>query len=180
MTDAELIAGVRNGDPRAERALYDQHVDRVYRLAHRMAGDETLARDFTQDTFVRAFERMGDFRGDASLATWLHAIAVNVILNGLKKVTRIRWREEGMDELPEVAAVTPKAEPDLKQRLHAAIDALPPGYRMVFVMHDVEGYTHEEIAASLGIEPGTSKAQLSRARGKLREALAEFAGEWAS
>ena len=72
------------------------------------------------------------------------------------------------------------AEPDLKRRLHAAIAALPDGYRMVFVMHDVEGYTHEEIAASLGIQPGTSKAQLSRARGKLREALAAFAGEWAS
>jgi RNA polymerase sigma-70 factor (ECF subfamily) len=180
VTDAELVAGVRNGDSRAERALYDQHVDRVYRLAHRMSGDETLARDLTQDTFVRAFERIADFRGEASLATWLHAIAVSVILNGLKKVTRIRRREEGMDVLPEVIATTRQAEPDLKHRLHAAIDALPNGYRMVFVMHDVEGYTHEEIASSLGIEPGTSKAQLSRARGKLREALAEFAGEWAS
>ncbi|MBI2409381.1 MAG: RNA polymerase sigma factor [Gemmatimonadetes bacterium] len=180
MTDAELLAGVRGGDPLAERALYDQHVDRVYRLAHRMSGDETLARDFTQDAFVRAFERIHDFRGDSSLATWLHAIAVNVILNGLKKVTRIRRREEGMDELPDVVDAAPRAEPDLKHRLHSAIDALPTGYRTVFVMHDVEGYTHEEIAAALGIESGTSKAQLSRARGKLREALAEFAGAWAS
>jgi RNA polymerase sigma-70 factor (ECF subfamily) len=180
VTDADLIAGIRSGDPRAERTLYDRHVDRVYRLAHRMTGDETLARDFTQDAFVRAFERIGDFRGDASLATWLHAIAVTVILNGLKKVKRIRFREEGMDELPDVAEVRRTAEPDLKLRLHAAIEALPDGYRMVFVMHDVEGYTHEEIATSLGIQPGTSKAQLFRARGKLREALAEFAGEWAS
>ncbi|MEK7240570.1 MAG: RNA polymerase sigma factor [Gemmatimonadota bacterium] len=180
MTDDDLIAGIRDGDPRAERTLYDQHVDRVYRLAHRMTGDETLARDFTQDAFVRAFEKIGDFRGDASLATWLHAIAVNVILNGLKKVKRIRAREEGMDELPEVTVVQREAEPDLKRRLHVAIDALPDGYRMVFVMHDVEGYTHEEIATALGIQPGTSKAQLFRARGKLRDALAEFAGEWAS
>jgi RNA polymerase sigma-70 factor (ECF subfamily) len=180
VTDAELIAGIRNGDPRAERMLYDRHVDRVYRLAYRMSGDETLARDFTQDAFVRAFERFGEFRGDASLATWLHAIAVNVILNGLKKVKRIRAREEGMDVLPDTPEMRRTAEPDLKRRLHAAIEALPDGYRMVFVMHDVEGYTHEEIAASLGIQSGTSKAQLSRARGKLREAMADFAGEWAS
>ena len=180
MTDEALIAGIRDGDPIAERTLYDRHVDRIYRLAHRMTGDETLASDFTQDAFVRAFDRIGDFRGDASLATWLHAIAVNVILNGLKKVRRIRSREEGMDELPDVQHAPREAEPDLKRRLHAAIAALPDGYRMVFVMHDVEGYTHEEIAASLGIQPGTSKAQLFKARGKLREALAAFEGEWAS
>lgn len=179
MTDAILIAGIRDGDPTAERTLYDRHVDRVYRLAHRMTGDETLARDFTQDAFVRAFEKIGEFRGDASLATWLHAIAVSVILNGLKRVKRIRSREEGMDELPEVAVGQREAEPDLKLRLHAAIGALPDGYRMVFVMHDVEGYTHDEIATALGVQPGTSKAQLSRARARLRIALAEFAGEWA-
>ena len=180
MTDADLIAGIRNGDPTAERALYDRHVDRIYRLAHRMTGDETLASDFTQDAFVRAFAQIGAFRGDASLATWLHAIAVNVILNGLKKLRRIRSREEGVDELPDVQVAPREAEPDLKRRLHAAIAALPDGYRMVFVMHDVEGYTHEEIGTALGIQPGTSKAQLFRARGKLREALAAFAGEWAS
>jgi RNA polymerase sigma-70 factor (ECF subfamily) len=159
--------------------LYDRHVDRVYRLAHRMTRDETLAREFTQDAFVRAFEKIGDFRGDSSLATWLHAIAVSVILNGLRKVRRIQSREEGMDVLPDVQVAPSEAEPDLKRKLRSAIDALPDGYRMVFVMHDVEGYTHEEIAAALGIQPGTSKAQLFRARGKLRDALAEFAGEWA-
>ncbi len=111
MTDEALIAGIRSGDPRAERTLYDRHVDRVYRLAHRMTRDETLARDFTQDAFVRAFEKIGDFRGDSSLATWLHAIAVSVILNGLKKVKRIRSREEGMDELPDVQAAPSEAEP---------------------------------------------------------------------
>ena len=180
VNETELIAGLRLGDPRAERLLYDRNVDRVYRLAHRMTGDETLARDFTQDTFVRAFARIGDFRGESALATWLQAIAGNVILNGLRKVRRIHSREVGVDVLPDVPVTQREAEPDLKHRLHAAIAALPDGYRMVFVMHDVEGYTHEEIAASLGIQPGTSKAQLSRARGKLREALSEFAGEWAS
>ncbi len=180
MTDHEIIAEVLRGDVRAERRLYDAHVDRIYRLAYRMAGDETLARDFTQDTFIRAFERLADFRGESSLATWLHSIAVSVILNGLKKVRRIHGREIGGDELPEVTVTAREAEPDLKVRLKRAIDALPEGYRTVFVMHDVEGYTHEEIGAALGIQSGTSKAQLFRARAKLRTELADFAGEWAS
>jgi RNA polymerase sigma-70 factor (ECF subfamily) len=180
VTDNEIIAEVLRGDVRAERQLYDAHVDRIYRLAYRMAGDETLARDFTQDTFIRAFERLADFRGESSLATWLHSIAVSVILNGLKKVRRIHGREIGGDELPEVTITARESEPDLKQRLRTAIDRLPEGYRTVFVMHDVEGYTHEEIGAALGIQSGTSKAQLFRARQKLRAELADFAGEWAS
>lgn len=180
MTDNEIIADVLRGEVRAERQLYDAHVDRIYRLAYRMSGDETLARDFTQDTFIRAFERLAEFRGDSSLATWLHSIAVSVILNGLKKVRRIHGREIGGDTLPEVTVTAREAEPDLKQRLRRAIDGLPEGYRTVFVLHDVEGYTHEEIATQLGIQSGTSKAQLSRARAKLRIELAEFAGEWAS
>jgi RNA polymerase sigma-70 factor, ECF subfamily len=179
VTDAQLIADILRGDAIAERKLYDAHVDRIYRLAWRMSGDETLARDFTQDTFIRAFDRLADFRGDSSLATWLHSIGTSVILNGLKKVKRIHGREIGGDELPEVTITRRESEPDLKLRLQHAIDGLPDGYRTVFVMHDVEGYTHEEIARSLGIQPGTSKAQLHRARARLREELADFAGEWA-
>ena len=178
MDDAALIDRVRLQDPRAERAFYERHVDRIHRLAYRMTGDEALAREFTQDTFVRAFDKLSEFRADSALSTWLHAIAVSVILNGLRKVKRIHGREQGMDELPEVAITARESEPDLKQRMRAAIDALPDGYRMVFVMHDVEGFTHEEIGSALGIQPGTSKAQLFRARGKLRAALHEFAGEW--
>ena len=180
MNDSQLVTAVLAGEARAERELYDRHVDRIYRLAFRMAGDDTLARDFTQDTFVRAFGKLADFRGEASLATWLHTIAVSVILNGLKQVRRIRTREIGGDELPEVAMARREAEPDLKLKLARAIDALPDGYRMVFVMHDVEGYTHEEIGKALGVQPGTSKAQLFRARARLRGDLAEFAGELAS
>jgi RNA polymerase sigma-70 factor (ECF subfamily) len=180
LDETQLVAAVLAGQASAERELYDRHVDRVYRLAFRMAGDDTLARDFTQDTFVRAFGRLADFRGEASLATWLHTIAVSVILNGLKKVRRIRAREVDGDELPDVPVTRRDAEPDLKLKLARAIDALPEGYRMVFVMHDVEGYTHEEIGRALGVKPGTSKAQLFRARARLRSELAEFAGEWAS
>jgi RNA polymerase sigma-70 factor (ECF subfamily) len=178
--EAQLVTEVLRGEARAERELYDRHVDRVFRLAFRMTGDETLARDFTQDTFVRAFAKLADYRGDASLATWLHTIATSVILNGLKKVKRVRTYEIETEELPERPVSRRESEPDLKREMAAAIDDLPPGYRMVFVMHDVEGYTHDEIGEALGIQPGTSKAQLFRARARLRESLAVFAGEWAS
>ena len=178
MHEAELIARARAGDQAAERALYEAHVDRVYRLAYRFAGDADLARDFTQDTFIRAFERLEDFRGASQFSTWLHAIAVSTALNGLREVKRRRDRETDLEAGHEVADGRRDAEPDLKQRLETAIDGLPEGYRTVFVMHDVEGYTHEEIGEVLGVETGTSKAQLSRARAKLRVALADFAGEW--
>jgi RNA polymerase sigma-70 factor (ECF subfamily) len=177
--EVELVARARAGEPAAERELYEAHVDRVYRLAFRLAGDEDLARDFTQDTFIRAFERLHEFRGESAFSTWLHAIALSVALNGLRKVKRMR-REVSLEEGLEVAGTVRRAEPDLKERLAAAIDALPEGYRTVFVMHDVEGFTHEEIGSALGVESGTSKAQLFRARAKLRDALAEFAGEWVS
>jgi len=176
--EAELIARARAGEPAAERALYEAHVDRVYRLAFRIAGDDDLARDFTQDTFIRAFERLHEFRGESQFSTWLHPIALTVALNGLRKVKRLRQREGNLEEGQDVADAVRRAEPDLKQRLAAAIDTLAEGYRTVFVMHDVEGYTHEEIGAALGVEAGTSKAQLSRARAKLRLLLADFAGEW--
>ena len=180
MTDQQLIARAVAGDLAAQRALYEQHVDRVYRLAFRLAGDEELARDFTQETFVRAFDRLASFRGESALGTWLHAIGVSVALNGLRKVKRWRAREAPLDDALTIGTTVRSAEPDLKVRLKAAVDALPEGYRTVFVMHDVEGYTHEEIAQTLGIQPGTSKAQLFRARAKLRVALADFAGEWVS
>jgi RNA polymerase sigma-70 factor (ECF subfamily) len=181
--EQHMIARAVAGDVIAQRTLYDRHVDRIYRLAYRLAGDDELARDFTQETFIRAFDRLRDFRAESSLSTWLHTIGMSVTLNGLRKVKRFRTRETVLDE--EIVHGTPAggaraSEPDLKERLWRAIDALPDGYRTVFVMHDVEGYTHEEIGKALGIQSGTSKAQLFRARGKLREALADFAGEWVS
>jgi len=176
--ETDLIERVRAGDTRAERELYDAHVDRVYRLAFRMAGDDDLAREYTQETFIRAFERLDGFRGEAALSTWLHSIASSVVLNGLRKVKRFRLRETDLEEAGEMPGRGRSADPDLKYKLERAIDALPAKYRMVFVMHDVEGYTHEEIAGVMGTETGTSKAQLSRARAKLREALSEFAGAW--
>jgi RNA polymerase sigma-70 factor, ECF subfamily len=177
LLDRQLVARCIAGDSVAERALYDAHVERVYRLVHRMAGDPDLASDFTQETFIRAFERLEQFRGDSSLATWLHSIAVSVALNGMRKVKRIRGRTENIDESPMISVEPKGLTPDLKTRLHSAIDALSEKLRSVFIMHDVEGYTHDEIAGSLGIPVGTSKARLFDARAKLRLALAAFAGD---
>lgn len=167
------------GDVAAERALYDAHVERIYRVMHRMAGDGDLAADFTQETFIRAFQRLEQFRGESSLATWLHTIAVSVALNGMRKVKRLRFRTESMDSAAELPAkgTSGGLTSDLRSRLHAAIDALSEKLRPVFVMHDVEGYTHEEIAGALGIPVGTSKARLFDARARLRLALAAFAGD---
>ena len=177
MDDRELIARVLAGEGAAERELYERHVDRVYRLAYRLAGDPDLAQEFTQDTFIRAFDRLASYRGESAFSPWLSSVATSVALNGLRKVKRFRLRETDL-EFGEQAPTRRSAEPDLKTRLAVEIDRLPRGYRTVFVMHDVEGYTHEEIGTALGVEPGTSKAQLSRARARLREALADFAGEW--
>jgi RNA polymerase sigma-70 factor (ECF subfamily) len=105
---------------------------------------------------------------------------VSVSLNGLRKVRRLRTRETALEHAESLGSTARIADPDLRQRLAAAIDALPPGYRTVFLMHDVEGFTHEEIGQALGIQAGTSKAQLFRARGRLREALADFAGAWSA
>jgi RNA polymerase sigma-70 factor, ECF subfamily len=181
VSERELIDAVLAGDGRAERALYDAHVDRVFRLCYRLAnGDHDRAQDFTQETFVRAFDRLAEFRGDAALGTWLHSIAVSVSLNGMRRVKRWHERETALDDAPQIAATTRLAEPDLKTKLKSAIAALPEHYRVVFVMYDMEGYTHDEIAATLDLPSGTSKARLSRARARLREALGQFAGEWAT
>jgi RNA polymerase sigma-70 factor (ECF subfamily) len=173
-----LVRRVLGGDPTAERELYDTHVDRVYRLAYRMTGDADQAAEYTQDTFVRVFERLAEFRGEAALSTWITSIALSIVYNGLRKIKRFRERETDLDDATPMAAPARSADPDLKVKLAKAIQSLPEGYRTVFTMHDVEGYTHEEIAAALGVQEGTSKAQLSRARAKLRTMLAEFAGDW--
>ena len=180
MSDIVLIERARSGDAGAFRQLYDAHVDRVYRLAYRMCGEDDMARDMTQETFIRVHQRLGQFRGDSAFSTWLHAIAVSVTLNGLRKAKRIQGREEALDDVAPIAATAPaRAEPDLRERLGAAIAALPEIYRSVFVMHDLEGYNHMEIATALEVAEGTSKARLSRARSRLREALDDFAPEYA-
>ncbi len=175
MDDQQLITRIRAGDPAAERALYEAHVERVYRLTYRITGDGDSAQDCTQEAFIKAFARLETFRGESALGTWIGSIAISVALTHLRSSKRRGEREVDLDEAHQVGSNTRHADPDLKARLHQAIDELPEGYRTVFVLHDVEGYTHEEIGTLLGVQSGTSKAQLFRARARLRERLADFA-----
>jgi RNA polymerase sigma-70 factor (ECF subfamily) len=172
--ERELIDAVKRGDPAAERRLFDAHVDRVFRLAYRMTGDSALAEDYTQESFVRIFARIGSFRGESKLSTWIHRVATSVVLNGLRKRNRRRQFELAVeDTLPFDRGVS-AGDPGLSVRLERAIDALGEGMRMVFVLHDVEGFKHHEIAEVLEVPVGTSKARLSRARAVLREQLSEL------
>jgi RNA polymerase sigma-70 factor (ECF subfamily) len=176
--EPELIARVVAGDRLAARELYDAHVERVFRLAFRLTGETELARELTQESFVRAFAQLGRFRGESALSTWLHRVTISVVSNAMRKVKRFRARETDLDEAGLISVESRVADPDLREKLHRAIDELPEIYRTTFVMHDVEGYTHEEIASVLGVAEGTCKSRLSVARAQLREKLAPFAKEW--
>ena len=179
LTDFELVERARVGDHAAFKALYDRNVDRIYRLAYRMAGRDELARDVTQETFLRAWQRLDQFRGDAAFSTWLHSIGVSVALNELRKVDRHRKRERPLEDAAFVAPASPRLDHDALERLREAVDELPEMYRTVFLMHDLEGYSHGEIAEALGVAEGTSKARLFRARAKLRESLGDAMQEYA-
>jgi len=183
VNEPELIARVLAGDRLAGRELYDAHAPRVFRLAYRLTGNAELAREFTQDTFVRAFQRLADFRGEAAFSTWIHRITVTVVANAMRKVRRLRERETDLGDLDAVRPAHSSAnrlDPDLRDRLANAIDALPDIYRITLIMHDMEGYTHTEIAEVLGVAEGTCKSRLSAARAQLRSALADFATEYES
>ncbi len=169
-----LIARTVAGDRTSARTLYDRHAKRVHRLVFRLCGDEELACDLAQDVFVRAFAQLARFRGESAFTTWLHRIAVTTALNQMRKVRRIRAHEEAIGDEDVHAAPAREADPDLKIRLHAAIDALSEGLRMTVLLHDLEGYTHAEIGTMLGVAEGTSKARLFEARAKLRVALKDF------
>jgi RNA polymerase sigma factor (sigma-70 family) len=172
-TDVALAAG---GDRRAFERLYRAHVDRVFSVCARMVADRTLAEELTQDVFVRAWDKLSLFRGESAFSTWLHRLAVNVVLNARKTEGRRRTRFESADEDEERGGIGALAAPGAfspgdMMDLEAAIAQLPKGARQVFTLHDVEGYKHEEIGEMLGITSGGSKAQLHRARMLLREAL---------
>jgi RNA polymerase sigma-70 factor (ECF subfamily) len=161
------------GDVEAFEQLYRSHVGRVYALCLRMVRDAGEAEELTQQTFVRAWERLGSFRGDSAFSTWLHRVAVNVVIGSLR--ARGRWRER-FSELPDPElheapppAFAQAADVDLER----AIATLSPRARLIFVLHDVEGYKHAEIARLTGLAVGTSKAHLHRARRLLREELAK-------
>ena len=141
-----------------------------------MLGDDEAAKEATQQTFIRGFESLGQFRGEAAFSTWLHRVAVSVILNERRKTARAGSREMEFDE-GRTGICEGGPEPDVKVRIRRAVDGLSEIYRTVFLMHDVEGFKHEEIADALGVAVGTSKARLSRARAMLRQALGGDARE---
>jgi RNA polymerase sigma-70 factor (ECF subfamily) len=173
-----LIERVLAGDRLAGRSLYDAHVARVHRTSYRLTGDEMLAQECTQEAFIRAFARLDRFRGDAALGTWLTRIAVTVSLNAIRRRKRRSDREFGLDEAAELHAAEPAGlDVDLRERVARAIDSLPEIYRTTVVLHDVEGYTHAEIASQLGVPEGTCKTRLFVARRKLREMLAAYVKE---
>ncbi len=164
--DALLAA---SGDSSAFERLYRTHVARVHTLACRMMGTHD-AKEVTQDVFVRAWEKLATFRGEAAFGTWLHRLAVNLILSRRQRRTRERERfddsEGAIDALPGASRTS-----DAGMDFDSAVGRLPEGARQVFVLHDIEGYRHEEISLMLGVSAGTSKAQLHRARMMLRRHL---------
>ncbi len=166
---ADDAARAVRGDLGAFERLYHGHVARVHGLARRMIGPGE-ADEVTQDIFVRAFQKLGTFRGEAAFGTWLHRLAINVILTRRGQLGLWRRRMVDDEHALEAVAARPSGH-ELVMDFEAAIGRLPEGARQVFVLHDVEGYTHEEASAMLGVTAGTTKAQLHRARMLLRRKL---------
>jgi len=163
------VARAAQGDVRAFEDLYRRHLSRVHSLVRRMTGGRDVD-ELTQDVFVRVWQKLGTFRGDSSFTTWLHRLAVNVVIERFRSDQTRRSRlHEGEDIFDVLAG--PSRTPDLGMDFETALEKLPEGAREIFVLHDVEGYKHHEIATLLGISPGTSKAQLHRARMMLRKHL---------
>jgi RNA polymerase sigma-70 factor (ECF subfamily) len=166
------VALAAAGDRHAFERLYRQHVNRVFSLCVRMVNDRARAEELTQDVFVRAWDKLHLFRGEAAFGTWLHRMTVNLVLNARKTDGRQQSRFEEDEDGDGIAALPGRPHsPGDRMDLEAAIAKLPKGARRVFTLHDVEGFKHEEIAEMLGVTTGATKAQLHRARLLLREAL---------
>jgi RNA polymerase sigma-70 factor, ECF subfamily len=168
---SELVRRACAGDEAAFGELYHANAGRVYALCLRLEGDAVRAEELTQDVFVRAWERLASYRGESAFSTWLHRLAVNVVLGDRRAAWRREQRVHFTDDTAALERAAMTSPPGARLDLDAAIAALPPGAWAVFVLHDIEGYQHGEIAALTGVAEGTSKAQLFRARRLLREAL---------
>ena len=167
-----LVSRAAEGDLAAFEALYHRHVGRVYALCLRMTGDAVQAQELVQDAFVRAWERLGSFRGESAFASWLHRVAVNVVLQDRRARSRREARVRVVEDTRLAQSEDLRAsDPGNRVDLEEAVARLPEGARTVFILHDIEGYKHQEIAAMTGVAQGTSKAQLHRARQLLRKAL---------
>ena len=174
--DASLVEACRRGEQRAMEMLYHQYKRRVYGLVLRIVGS-TDCDEVAQDAFVRIYRGLSKFRGDAALGTWIYRLAVNAALTHVSKRGRRRETNEAcLDSHP--APERTVRDPNVSKRLEAAMRALPPGYRAILVLHDVEGLSHEECASILGCRVGTSKSQLHKARARMRELLGpDFAAQ---
>ncbi|MCH9688121.1 MAG: RNA polymerase sigma factor [Deltaproteobacteria bacterium] len=167
--DTSLVAQAQRGHIEAFEQLYRAHAPRVFGLCSRLCGDRSAAEGLTQDVFVRAWEKLGSFRGDASFSTWLHRLAVNAVLADRRSSMRRLDREQRVPH--HESQPGPHGKVDASVDLERAMSGLPRRARMVFVLHEIEGLRHEEIATMMNITAGTSKGQLHRARQLLREAL---------
>lgn len=168
-----LIAAARDGDVRAFEELYRAHVGRVFAICLRVAADRERAEELTQDVFVRAWLKIESFAGRSSLGSWLYRLAVNVAIDALRRDRRRSGRETAIEDLGMSGEPHSAADPGDRMDLESAIASLPSGARTVLVLHDIEGFRHEEIAELLRVSSGTSKAQLFRARRLLRARLRE-------
>lgn len=164
--DRRVVAALE-GDLRAFEELYRDHVGRIHALAVRMCGRRSFAEEVTQEVFVKAWRKLHLFRGNSQFGTWLHRLAVNAILDAMRHESHEPETHEHYDTLPNNVRYLRQGRVDLDR----AIGALPTKARQVFVLHDVEGYKHDEIASMMGISSGTARGQLHRARKLLREAL---------
>jgi RNA polymerase sigma-70 factor, ECF subfamily len=177
--DAETLARAQAGDHQAFAQLYTLHKRRIYSLCLRMVGNVAEAEDLTQEAFLQLHRKIATFRGDSAFSTWLHRLAINVVLMQLrKKGLSLISLDEAMEPSPEEGPSRSFGAPDLtlagtidRLALERAIGDLPAGYRLIFILHDVEGFEHNEIASMLDCSIGNSKSQLHKARLKLRDAL---------
>ena len=181
MTESEAIRRAQTGDALAFEFLYELHSRRVYALCLRMVGNPSDAEDLMQEAFLQLFRKIGTFRGESAFSTWLHRMTVNVVLMRLRKKTLpAASLEETTEPDEDMGPRKDIGAPDLRLsgavdrvNLERSIDKLPPGYRTVFVLHDVQGYEHNEIAGIMGCSVGNSKSQLHKARTRLRDLLQE-------
>lgn len=163
-----LVSRAQDGDQAAFEQLYRAHVGRVYALCLRMTADPSRAEELTQDVFVRTWRRLGSFRGRSAFSSWLYRLTVNVVLGALRTERRRDRRVTLAADLDELEVAAPAPAGGTALDLEAGIRALPPRARTVLVLHDIEGYTHDEVGKLMDIAPGTAKAQLHRARTLLR------------
>jgi RNA polymerase sigma-70 factor, ECF subfamily len=180
--DADVLTCAQGGDHHAFAQLYSLHKRRIYSLCLRMVGNVAEAEDLTQEAFLQLHRKIATFRGDSAFSTWLHRLAINVVLMHLRrKGLSLISLDEAMDPAPDEGPGRSFGAPDLtlagsidRLALQRAIDDLPAGYRLIFVLHDIEGYEHNEIATMLDCSIGNSKSQLHKARLKLRDALRTY------